>query len=461
MAENSASIKMSELMLDELEKMNQNLDRIAGVSKNDNRSAFGSIGMSGMKKRLAVGVAAGSFLAYTKSVIDAEANMSNLSQILDVSAVQLLKMEKAGRRFGTSFSNQLLNIKSTFAGLYQEDVSQLYENLAKYGFKEPTAIIENVQKGDTLGILQEIQKEWGNLSSNQQIRTGELLGFDTGMMAILNNPAKFQRFMGEINVTQKDIDQAVKTKEALDRFILNFEDILRNFVNGMLQGIDPLTQALLDADFPDLAKSSKELGKIIGTLIGMLAKLIPETEQPTEADQQTPKLLQSQELKDLRKLQGERTQLKDQLKNAYSPVKRRELEEQINQLNVKIDATQQKLHEQFPAVVSEKATPEKLSFSLPEGIKETDAYSNAESALWFFKKRYFPDMPTMGNYDNTTNTTNNQTSQTSQPQVIFSPQVNLTVAAGTSQDEQERWKAMADDWLKSQARAAKIGDLLQ
>ncbi|MDG3395125.1 hypothetical protein P5E67_04975 [Vibrio parahaemolyticus] len=418
MADNSASVKISELMLDELEKVNANLERIASVNRSETRKMFGSIGMSGLKKALPA-IGAGGMLAYTKSVIDAEANMQNLSQILDVSASKLLQLERAGQRFGTSFSSQLMGIKSTFAGLNQEDVSALYGNLAKFGIKDPSALIQQVQGGNALDIFKQIQKEWSGLTSNQQIRVGETLGMDTGMMAILNNPDRFARFMQQINVTEKDVEQAVKAKEALDNFLLNFKDVMTNFVNGFVTGIAPLTDALNEANFKGLGETAKQLGESLGTIITFLAKLIGE-ETPVAPDVEVPGGVTMPSL-----FKGEEPKPGFGLGKTVAKSKFYK--------NVDIE-------NQLWSDLSEQD-------KIPESASNIDiAVNTAELILSHLRQFLFSD-----------GDANQSTSNSKSKTVQFSPTV-IQHISGPAGEHTESWKKDAEDWLEEQKRIADTED---
>ncbi|MCC4796415.1 hypothetical protein, partial [Vibrio lentus] len=164
-------------------------------------------------------------------------------------------MERAGRRFNTSFSQGLMNIKSQFAGLEQEDVSALYESLARYGVKDPTSFMEAIDKDDTMGLFRELQKVWTDLNNNQKLRMSETLGLDRGMMDILNDPEKFNRYKDETNVTNEDIKSAEKAKESMDKLAMKLDQFMTKVVNGLIPSIDKLVSWLNQMDPNQLASA--------------------------------------------------------------------------------------------------------------------------------------------------------------------------------------------------------------
>lgn len=270
----SQSTTVSEMMLNVLENIERNIDSMAKQKpRNNNREIFNSLSVGSMAKRALPAVGAAGFMAYAKSVIDTEAGMSRLSKILNVAATELLSMERAGRRFNTSFSQGLMNIKSQFAGLEQEDVSALYESLARYGVKDPTSFMEAIDKDDTMGLFRELQKVWTDLNNNQKLRMSETLGLDRGMMDILNDPEKFNRYKDETNVTNEDIKSAEKAKESMDKLAMKLDQFMTKVVNGLIPSIDKLVSWLNQMDPNQLASALGLAADGLLALVGSLDRI--------------------------------------------------------------------------------------------------------------------------------------------------------------------------------------------
>ncbi len=416
MAEGSTSI--NELMLSEMEKMNTNLQALQNQQKNHNRRMFGNIAQTSMKKATATVGAAG-MMAYTKSVIDTEASMKSLGKILDESPVKLLKMERAGQRFGTSFTNQLLSLRSIFAGLHQEDVSSLYENLAKYGVQDPQAIISQVELGDTLGIFEEIQKIWGDLSKNQQIRLAETLGFDVGMMSILNDPSRFQDYTSQTDVTEDDIERASQIKEEYDKIILNFNSILTELTNALLKGALPLSEVLASIDW----------GKLISVIDSVAKRMVKGSERSNEENQVDA-------LKSLRK------EVVNQKQN-ITDVSQIDEFQKLSQLQWDID---KKIKELGGSPISDVKPPDVsqvlFHYSPLKGLSDVGRFISNKTGEIVTSK-----------IEERTGVDLSSNSEANAKSVSFSPQINID-ASGMNVDE---LRAALDELLKEQYKIATGG----
>ncbi|EPZ5422295.1 hypothetical protein ACXOL9_004734 [Vibrio parahaemolyticus] len=308
----SVQVKMTDLILTELEKQTAALERISTRRESATRSMFNGVGFKGLKKLAPAALGAG-LIGYAKSVIDTEANMRYLSQQTGIAATRLLAFERAGNRFGTSFSGHLLNLQSQISGLGMEDMSHLLEGMAKFGIKDPQKIVQDIQSGNLMSVFTDLQKEWSGLSKFQKAKTSELLGFDTGMRSIMDNFAQFLDYAAKTNVTEKDIQDAAETKKTIDTLIQDFTNAVTAFVNGVNQGIQPFVDKLAEIDAGDFADNVKKIGEYLGEFVSLFSIFFTD-KNTTPQPQQT--VLDSQ--KEIEKI-------KQQISTENNPAKRAEL----------------------------------------------------------------------------------------------------------------------------------------
>ncbi len=256
-----------------LQDIDQSLKTMSSRDTQARRSAMSSLSPG----RVLGGLSVAGIAAFIAKTIEMEAAIGKLSRQLGMSSATMLTMERASSRFNTSMGKTLLNLQGMFAGIGMEDIGGLVEPLARYGLNiRPLMDIAQSDDADPLGLLKEIQKQWGGLNMRERVKVGQTLGFDQGMMNIMNNPRQFAEYVAQQSVSpeqaERQIKEAEAAKEALDKAGITLQDIATDLANKAIPAIESLVKLGLLA-----ARWLFDVANSVGTLSKKLAPPDPVT----------------------------------------------------------------------------------------------------------------------------------------------------------------------------------------
>lgn len=243
---------IDELMLSVLTDINKNIEIQTNRQTQDRRRA-----MSSVSRKITGGLSVAGVLSFVKNTIELEASMDRLSKQFGMSASQLLVMERASSRFGTSMTRTLSGLQQTFAGVGMENISSLVEPLARYGVNvRPLIDLARSDDANPMDILREIQSQWGGLNTRQRVRVGQTLGFDQGMLNAMNDPNTFNQYIQSQHMSPAEADaQIAKAKEAkvaFDNMGLTLQNLATKIVNKGIPALESVVEVIgRIADFYD------------------------------------------------------------------------------------------------------------------------------------------------------------------------------------------------------------------
>lgn len=248
----------------------------------DNLSTFRRSVMRGMAA-LGGGLSVKKILDVSKNIIEAKHNADLLSKSLGMSAGEIYRLDRASSRFGTSFSDQLLNIQSLFAGLGMEDIGALIGDLSKFGI-DTGPLLANAQNPKAL--MNEIMAQWQGLNKEQRVKTGETLGFDQNFINLLNSMGRFESILNRIKEPSKaEIEEAKAAQESMKNLGLKVDQLWNSIAVGLTPAINILTGALGEIKGEEIAES-------INTLVAFISKYMGMNDTQSINEKETKELLQ-------------------------------------------------------------------------------------------------------------------------------------------------------------------------
>ena len=256
---------MSETFDDLVVGIKFEIDRSA---KSKARSELTSFKREAMRAMVPItgALTAASFTKFTMDVVKARTESVMLGKQLKINADELYRNEKAGQRFGTSFTQTLLSLQDQFAGFGMEDIGGVINSLGKFGM-DPTKILE--QQNDPMGLFKEISKQWQDLSTEQRVRAGDTLGFDQGMKNMLNNPDLFKQYFEESSApTAQEMEEAKAAKEAFDKLGLTMDKLFAKVATELIPTMTRFTSWLETSGIDTISEALKAMSGVIETYFG-------------------------------------------------------------------------------------------------------------------------------------------------------------------------------------------------